>query len=348
MSDIVWKAKLLLIPRIFYQLLSPVAAPVIFGLVFYALSWVYPRRIVSLPGSSWRAPRLAWVAIAGALLIFVVACVAAATTPPDTSGVEGGWRRSAPLLAATLVVAVAAIVLRGEPRPAPDSAAIAPRRAWYTFTIQPLLWVSGIIASLLALTALWQTVIATTAPKDGRFLGNVPAYSELPVYMIFNGGYGYIAGVGWPNYLATFIALAAAIAVFVTALRADANRPVATYPFTAQVRTERERTARLFTLLLLGGLIITLGAVWTHAGSIGQMQIAIDDNYISKDRLVAFGGSYDMIAFPLNFGGRLVQGIGAALLLRIATDTARSVSELRIQQSRGATDGVESLAGASH
>ena len=319
------------LPRAFYELMSPLLAPAVFGLFFFVLSWIYPRKIVSLPHAGLRASFLVRVGVAGSLIIALIACVVNVTTPADMSGFEGWWRRPAALFAAAIVVAVSAIVLRFEPRPAVGATVIAPRRSWNTFASRPLVWVSGIIASMLALTAVWQTVIATTAPEDGQFLGNVPAYSPLPIYMMFNGQFGYIAGVGWPNNLATLATLAFAALVLVVELRADANRPLPNHGFSTAARSAREMTARLFGLLILGGLIVTLGAVWMHAGEIGQMKIAIDDNYISKDHLVTFGGSYDMIAFPLNYGGRLIQGLGVALLLRIAADTGRAAARRRQQ-----------------
>ena len=316
----------MLLPRAFYSLMSPLLAPAVFGLFFFVLSWIYPRKIVSLPDAGLRATFLIRVGITGSLVVAFVGCAVNVTTPADMTGFEGWWRRPAALFAASVVVAVSASILRFEPR---ATAGIAPRRPWNTFGSRPLVWVSGIIASMLALTAVWQTAIATTAPEDGQFLGNVPAYSPLPIYMMFNGQFGYIAGVGWPNNLATLATLAFAVLVLVVTLRADANRPLPNHGFSTAARSAREMTARIFVLLILGGLIVTLGAAWMHAGEIGQMKIAIDDNYISKDHLVTFGGSYDMIALPLNYGGRLVQGLGVALLLRIAADTARAAARRR-------------------
>ncbi|THG34518.1 hypothetical protein E6C70_09695 [Glaciibacter flavus] len=325
--------------------MSPLLAPAVFGLFFFVLSWMYPRRIVSLPDSGPRVSFLVRVGIAGSLVVAFIGCAVNATTPADMTGFEGWWRRPAALFTAALVVAVSAIILRFELRPTAAPAVIAPRRPWNTFTSRPLVWVSGIIASLLALTAVWQTVIATTAPEDGQFLGNVPAYSPLPIYMMFNGQFGYIAGVGWPNNLATLAALGFAVLVLVMTLRADANRPLPDRGFSTAARSAREMTARLFALLILGGLIVTLGAVWMHAGEIGQMKIAINDDYVSKDHLVTFGGSYDMIAFPLNYGGRLVQGLGVALLLRIAVDTGRAAARRRQQPTTPPTATDDLFAG---
>ncbi|MFC5929700.1 hypothetical protein D6T64_09715 [Cryobacterium melibiosiphilum] len=321
------------------QDLLPLEVAVTFGLVFFALSWIRPRRIVSLPQTGQRTAPLVWAAVAGSVLVVTVATAtsALAVSTPDASGFDGWWRRPAPLVAATLVVAIAALALRRMPLPAPGERALVPRRRWHTFAPRTLLWISGITVTLLALTALWQIAIATTAPKDGRFLGNVPSYTELPIYMTFNSGYGYLAGAGWPNHLATLVALALSVLVLVAVLQADANRPLFARASAASVRSERELTARLFTLILLGGLITTLGAVWMHTGSSGQALVMLDDPQI----LVA--GGYDTIARPMNLLGYGLQGAGVALLLRLAVDSARAARAAG-RSRRGESDPVASAA----
>ncbi|WP_146078878.1 MULTISPECIES: hypothetical protein [unclassified Rathayibacter] len=319
----------LFIPREVYQLLSAVAAPATIGLICFVLSWAYPRRIISLPASGRRASTLTWAGVAGALLVIVVAVVVHVSTPADTTGFEGWWRRPAPLLVAALVVTVAMLLVRREPLPAPGETAVAPQRRWHEFASRPLLWIGAVTTALLALTSIWQTVIATTAPEDAFFLGNVPEHTTLPIYMPFNANYGYIAGVGWPNYLATLITLALAVAALVLALRTDANRPLRARSTATSVRPERELTARLFTLLLLGGLITTLGAVWMHAGDIGTIIVGVDGQSTASGNLVYVGSAYRAFAQPLLYAGFLGQGIGVALLLRVATDTLRSAAALR-------------------
>lgn len=136
--------------------------------------------------------------MAGSLLVVVVATMvsAIAVSTFDASGFDGWWRRPAPLFAATLVVAATAVALRRMPLPAPGEWTIVPRRPWHAFASRTLLWISGITATLLALNAVWQISIATTAPKDGPFFGNVPDDTDLPIYMSFNSGYGYLSALG--------------------------------------------------------------------------------------------------------------------------------------------------------
>jgi TRAP-type C4-dicarboxylate transport system permease small subunit len=316
------------------QDLLPLEVAITFGLVLFAVSWIWPRRIISLPYTGQRTATLVWVGVAGSLAVIAVATAvsALAATVYDYSGYDGWWRRPAPLLAATVVVAVAAIALRQVPLPAPGERAIAPRRQWHAFVSRTLLWISGITAALLALTSGWQIAIATTAPEDGPFFGHVPEHTDLPIYMRFNSGYGYLAGAGWPNHLATLVALGLAGAVLVVVLRADANRPLFARATAVSVRSERELTARLLTFILLGGLITTLGAVWMHTGSAGTAMVGLDEEWVSDTQSfpqIHIAGGYDVIARPMNLLGYALQAVGVAFLLRIAVDTVRAARAAR-------------------
>lgn len=311
------------------QDLLPLEVALTFGLVLFGLSWVRPRRIVSLPQAGRRAEILAWAGVAGSLVVVLVATVVSAlvVSTYDSSGFDGWWRRPAPLFAATLVVAAAAVALRRVPHPAPGERSIVPRRPWCTFASRTLVWISGITAALLALTAAWQITIATTAPVDGPFFGHVPEYTNLPIYMSFNSGYGYLSGAGWPNHLATLVALLLAALVFITVLHVDANRPVFARATAASVRSDRELTARMFTFILLGGLVTTLGAVWMHTGSAGQALVGLDEEWVSATQSyprIFIAGGYDSIARPMNLLGYALQAGGVAFLLRLSVDTARA------------------------
>ena len=311
----------------------PLRGVMTFGPPLFVLSWIHPRQTVSLPPVGYRRTALLWAGTAGSLLVVAVATWASAHADSvlGGSGFDGWWRRPAPLVAATLVVAAAGLALRRVPLPAPGERVICPRRAWHAFASRALLWVSGITATLLAVTALWQIVIATSAPKEGPFLGTVPEYTTLPIYMSFNSGYGYVAGAGWPNHLATLMAIAIAFAVFFLVLRADVDRPLFARSSTPSVRAKRESTASLFGLILLAGLITTLGAVWMHTGFAGTSAIGLDVQWVSANHpdTLLIRGSYSAIARPMSLTGYLLQGTGVAFALRIAVDTMRAAHRTR-------------------
>lgn len=307
----------------------PLEVAMTFGLVLFAVSWVRPRRIVSLPESGIRRGILIWSGLGGSLLIVAVATVAsafaAAGAGSDVSGYDGWWRRPAPLAAAVLVVAVVGMVLRRVPVAPPGERAVSPRRAWNALAPGALLWTAGLAAALTAVTTLWQISIAVSAPPAGPFFGDVAQYTTLPIYSHFNGTFGYLAGAGWPNHLATLIVLALAGGVLIWVLQADANRPEALPRPT--LRSNRELTARLLALIVSAGLIATLGAVWMHVGSTSTMMVGLDERWVSDNvsspRILIQGG-FSALSEPMNLTGYLLQGAGVALALRLAVDTLRA------------------------
>ncbi len=104
------------------------------------------------------------------------------------------------------------------------------------------------------------------------------------------------------------------------------------------MRSERELTARLFTFILLGGLITTLGAVWMHTGSSGEALVGLEEQWVSGDQSYArifVAGGYDAIARPMNLLGYALQASGVGSLLRVSVDTARAA--LAARRSRAAT-----------
>ncbi|GAA4190064.1 hypothetical protein GCM10022219_06860 [Microbacterium oryzae] len=308
----------------------PLEVALTFGVVLFALSWLRPRRLVSLPRTEYRARVLLVVGTAGAALIVLTASLmsAAAAFTYDASGYDGWWRRPAPLAVAVLIVLGAGVALARVPLPAPGDRALVPRQRWRAFLSPALLWVTGATTVLIAVTALWHTVIAVSAPRDASFFGQVPEYTSLPIFMNFNSGLGYVAGAGWPNHLATLIALPVAFVVLFAVLRADANRPLArSAAGTGGARADREATARILGLVLLAGLLATLGAVWMHVGAVGGSAVGLDDQWVTEDmsipRLMIYGG-YNEIARPLNLTGYVVQGAGVALALRLIVDMVRA------------------------
>ncbi|MBF4551827.1 MULTISPECIES: hypothetical protein [unclassified Pseudoclavibacter] len=320
----------------------PLEVAITFGLVLFAVSWVRPRRIVALPDSGFRRTVLLWCGVGGCLLIVAVATLTSALATAgggsDVSGFDGWWRRPAPLVAAIVVVAVAGLALRSVPLTAPGSRALAPRRRWNAFAPGLWLWVVRFSAVLIAVTALWQILIAVSAPPEGPFFGDVARYTTLPIYSHFNGSFGYLAGAGWPNHLATLATLLAAAGVLVWVLKADANRPEALPA--ATLKTHRDATARVLTLIVLAGLVTTLGAVWMHVGSTSTMTVGLDERWVSAEvsypQLYIEGG-FSALSYPMNVTGYLLQGVGVALALRLAVDTVRAAAARPAAAAAGAS-----------
>ncbi|ROR79994.1 hypothetical protein SAMN06295974_1888 [Plantibacter flavus] len=308
--------------------LLPLEVALTFGFALFALSWLYPRRILSVPQVERRRSTLLWVGVVGPLLVVVAATVASALAAStwDWSGYDGWWRRPLPLLVAAVVVAAAGFTLGRSPQPKPTDRAVAPQRSWSAFAPQRLLVVAAACAAVIVIVAGWQVSIAVSAPADGPFFGQVPHYTTLPIYMSFNG-FGYVPGAGWPNHAATFLVLGIAAAMLVVTLRADANRALPVRSAAPTATVDRKAAARLLTLILLAGLVATLGAVLMHVGTSGLSTVGLDEEWVSENVSItklSITGGYRAIAEPLNLTGYALQGAGVALALRIAADTLRS------------------------
>ena len=332
----------------------PWEVAIIPGLVLFAVSLLFPRRIVSLPTEGSRRRTLLWAGTIGPCIVVVVASITSTMNLLifDASGFDGWWRRPAPLIAAVMALMITAWILNKEPVPAPGQRAIAPRRRWFAFTSTPLLWGTGITGTLLVVTTLWQIMIATSAPESGPFVGRILEYTSLPIFMSFNGSNGYAPGAGWPNHLATFLAVVLACVALFTVSRADANRPIPVRASVRMIRMHRESAARLMGLIVFAGLITTLGAVWMHTGLSGQTLVGYDQQWVSDDvsyPTTYIGGSYSGIAREMNLTGYLLQGVGVALALRTAVDTARAYRSGARKNSlpEPSADGNVSISGAT-
>lgn len=313
----------------------PIEVAPTLGVLFFALSWVVPRRIVTLPQSARRAKFLTRFGTIGALAILAVATFSSwlgyLYSFPDRSGFDGWLRRPAPLFAATAVVVVGACLLSREPRPAPGERGLAPRRPWWSFAPRVPIWTAAVIAAILVATTAWHALIGVSAAADANRFGNVPDQTQLPVYFEVLGGSAYVAGAGWPNHLATLLAVGTAAAALIAALAADANRPLGRLS-AAGTSDERTATARTMVFLILGGLLLTLGAVWAHIGFAGDRSIGLDliIEPADPDSAPIFVGSdYQAFAPLIHKGGYVIQGLGAALLLRLAVDSIRAARAAR-------------------
>ena len=333
--------------RTFFDIF-PVEVALTLGVIFFGLTWIRPRPIVALPVSGRRAPVLFWSGVVGSLAILAAATWTSwlATRNP-LEGTGGWWQRPAPLLFAAAVVLTTTYALRREPLPAPGERAISPRRSWWEFTPRALLWVTVLTAAVLFVTSMWQTLIGVALPDGANRYGIGPEDSGLPEFMTMQGGMGYVWGAGWPNHLATLAALAIAVAALALSLHRDANRPLFARSSASQVREERVATARLLLLLTLGGVLLTLGAVWAHTGFIGTISVSVFEDTGGQrlpDRFNV-GTGYGEFADFMHLGGYVVQGIGAALLLRLAVDLLRAHRILNLHRRADLPSPASALAG---
>ena len=320
--------------------LPPLEVAATFGALFVVLSWVRPRTLVTMPAE---APRRTIATVAGTVGGLAVAATSTwtstlAATLPETTGYDGWWQRPLPLLVATAVVTVTGAALRGVAATPVGDRAVGPRRSWDAFAPRGALRVGGVAVVALLAVAGWHTVTATSAPPQGPFFSEVPEWTALPIFTRFSGSFGYLAGAGWPNHLATLVVVVLAVAVVVTTLRSDADRAVSARDSAATVRADRAPLARVLVLVLLAGLLSTLGAVLMHVGASGYGLVGLpgDGRGDGPDDLILVAGAYDAIARPMNVLGYLVQGIGFALGLRLAVDTVRA----RASRAGGAAPGT--------
>lgn len=311
-------------------LLPPLEYALVGGLVLFALSWLAPRPLLTIPAGSARARLLTQLGLTGALLVCAVAAGASALITArgffDETGYAGWWLRPAALGAALAVIAAAALALRRQPLPAPGERAIGPRRPWTAFAPRGPLWLAGGALALVLATTAWQTAVGVSAPAGADRYGNVPAETALPLYQSFNNELGYVAGAGWPNHLATLLIALLAAAALVLTLRADANRPLPARTSAPSTRAERQATARMLTLILLGGAAATLGAVWNHTGFAGQIIVGVFTEATASPTAqpqATIGTGYRDLAGPMQLLGIVLQAAGVALLLRVAADTVR-------------------------
>ncbi|MHA3722957.1 hypothetical protein ACXR2T_03660 [Leucobacter sp. HY1910] len=306
----------------------PVEMALTLGVVFFGLSWIRPRRIISFSPGTRRLSVLTATGVAGSLAVLAVASLAnaLALTDPLQTNWGGWWQRPLPLLAAACVIALAAIVMKRAPMPPMTQGAIVPRRHWWAFASPTLLWLAAACAVALLLTVTWHSAIGVSAPAGADRYGIGPLQKDLPVYMAAPDGVGYIWGAGWPHHLATMVVLLLAAAVSMRALASDANRPGFALGAAGGGSEDRRVTARLFTLVFLGGVLLTLGAVWAHIGFIGEFIVGIYPQVPGRggQPIVNVGTGYGDFAFLMHKGGYVLQGVGAALLLRLAIDSIRA------------------------
>lgn len=321
--DIVTWAKSLLHQ---YFDLIPMQMALSTGLPLFALSLVYRKPLVTLPAGP-RRKTLVYLGIAGSIAV-LTSDISSQWIAEDGSfwATSNWWQRPISLAVAALVVIAAAFALRNIPLPSPGELTISPRRHWWAFSPRNLLWVIAVLTAFLLLTLAWHIAEAVNMTNN---LSQSWVGSDYPLIMMPTDVNG------WQDHLATLLALAAAAIALLLSLGADANRPIFARSSALDAREERTATARMFVLVTLGGLVLTIGAVLSYIGFTGQHMVVAYDTRIEKlsdysTSISMTGDGYGSIAYhSLLLGGYVVQGIGAALLLRIVLDTARAAIATR-------------------
>lgn len=122
----------------------------------------------------------------------------------------------------------------------------------------------------------------------------------------------------------------------------DTNRPILARSSAASIVADRTATARLLSFIALGGVLLSLGAVWAHVGFLGTMIVGLEAD-ASGQLTTIVGTGYREIARPMLLAGYAVQGIGAAVLMRLIVDTLRASASLRrskVNPAKAATNEV--------
>lgn len=313
--------------------LFPIESALTLGTIFFALSWFARRPIITLPpspdGPASRRTTLTrfgvWGPIAILLATMAANWITITTSAVDVHWTTGSLTRPLPLVATAAAIGILGIALAREPRPEIAERAITPHRRWWTNIPSGPALLAGIVAAILGSVALWQSLAGRVPPANANRYGVGQLQEDTPTYQEMQGGLGYFDGAGWPNHGTTLLALALALALIGMVLGRDANRSVARSTPPAQTLAERRSTARMVALVALGGLLLTAGAVLAHVGFTGTIVVsAIGMSSPHEPGSTFFAGSdFRAIAEPMHRGGYLVQGLGAALLLRVIADTIR-------------------------
>ncbi|MBK0420790.1 hypothetical protein JD292_01665 [Leucobacter sp. CSA2] len=332
----------------------PIESALTLGVIFFALSWIVRRPVVTLPQSgqhpSHRRSTLALYGIWAPLGILAVTAIANwITLHIQVTAVHwstGALTRSLPLFAAAASIAILGVLLAREPRPELAARTIGPHRRWWTnLPIAPGI-AAGITAAILGCVALWQSAIGVVPPAGANRYGIGTLTEDTPTYQQMQGGLGYFDGAGWLNHGTTLLALAAAFLAVAIVLGRDARRAVSRTASPSQTLAERRSTARLVGLVALGGLLLTTGVVLAHVGFTGSIIVSATGMSAPGEAGDTFyaGSDYRAVAELMHRGGYLVQGAGAALLLRIVADTIRVRRAAGARFRRDADDSETTLA----
>lgn len=298
----------------------PAAGSLLFALLCFMLTWLVPRPWFKQSGTRFQVHFTRTVGFMGALLIattVLVTGVSQIVWPLYMLEEDFGWLyRSGPLLATALAVLLAALLLRRSSRNEMASRNVSPYYSWHSFVPRSILWLSAALVVVIAAIAIWQGSI----PGNPREL---PVLTSLdPDEMRYIGG-GAIApesAFSWATNAPVLVTLTVLVVVCVWAFNMNASR-------TAVSWRERNVTARLLSLITFCGLLLGLGMVlvnvWVPAEWTAQVE---ESDGLGGWYLGSHKTGLKIFAHQLGWS---IQGIGLALLARIALEAARATKKVR-------------------
>lgn len=311
---------------------APIEVATTIGVALFALSWFWRGSLVPAADAAPRRRLVAWLGLGGAAAVFAAGLTMSilAWRDPFFRWSEGWWRAAPVIVAALALAALWIAIAKSRDNNAQQGEwAPQPRRSWRAYlSAAPLSLVTS-TATLIIATTGWLMLAGKTPPADADLYGFTAPDSALPLYMELSQGYGYIGGAGWPHHLALFVATIVALLVWVGALRADANHRNIADTTALGGRNTRVVVARIATVMLIGALAMSLGALWARIGFIGEFSLTTDTVENADGTFMVTGQistSYASFAGAMHYFGFLLQGAGAALLMRLFVDSLRALT----------------------
>lgn len=327
-----------LTPLEWAQLLPFSATALVVGLLCFALSWIRPQPWLSFAGAGERTALLRLSGALGAGFVLIVALLAQiALLAMQTLWFDAGtWYRPLPLVTTLLAIAAIGLATSRAPRPGADAPTIAPRRPWHAFAPKPALWAGAGAGALLIAATVWQ--------------GLLPRHTEQLPELGGNQGVFHLGGsaisppwaFGWAGNAPTLVAVAALFAVWIWALAADVGRPVEPAAAAGPARTA---TARLVCGVALAGLTLGLGTVWSQVWAPPTWAVFMEEPGVGRGTFI--GSDYRGLVDVVTVLGRALQGVGIALLARIAIDSWRAGRRPRAARGETARASEASLGGGA-
>lgn len=317
--------------------------PATICVLVFALSWIVRRHSVILAGSARRIRTLKRVGIIGPLAILLAHSIlgtialfwpVGAPMPrwlpflPVTLVAET-LNRPVALTAAAILLFIALLAFHREPVPPPGQRALSPKRAWYSYTPKTLLWAGLAVALLILFTSLWQA-FAHTGTGSVEYLSNIGKTD--PRRIPSSDPVGPPGAFGLASNAPAIVALFLLGGTLISTLSIDANRPTPLGGNASEVRASRVSTARLLTWITFGALLLGLGAVLVAAWPPITYAVDVGDREEGTAGLF-YGSSFQGMVDLMRMLAPILQGVGAALLLRVSVDTARAARALPEQQN---------------